>query len=195
MALTSPCFESEVLTQPGCFSGRADCVSVCNRASWAARHLYASFAYRVRLIRSTEQLHYMDPSTLPASLSIEAQRVAQRTGLSLPETIQESHRLGLAIYRERLNRDSRTNPKVFNVFQISFATGLSIEKVGRHCMELGLPILLEQLWVEPVAGLQPLSEEESRRCFEAPHPEFDALAAHCASLVVPTPEDESLGHF
>jgi hypothetical protein len=126
---------------------------------------------------------------------METQRVAQRTGLSLQETIEESRGVGLAIYRERLNRDSRTNLKVFNVFQISFATGLSIEEVGWRCMELGLPILLEQLCVEPLAGLQPLSEEESRRCFEVPHPEFDALAAHCASLLVPIPEDESLGHF
>jgi hypothetical protein len=129
----------------------------------------------------------MDPGTLPTSLSIEAQRVAQRTGLSLPETIQESHGLGLAIYRERLNRDTRTRPKVWNVFQISFATGLSFEEVGRRCVELGLPILLQQLCVEPLAGLQLLFEEESRRCFEAPHPEFDAVAAHCASLPVPIP--------
>jgi len=137
----------------------------------------------------------MDPSELPKELLTEAQRVAQRTGLSLAETIQESHGLGLAIYRERLNRDSRTSPKVFNVFQISLATGLPIEEVGRRCIELGLPILLEQLWVEPLAGVQVLSEEESRRCFEAPHPEFDAVAAHCASLPVPIPEYESLGHF
>jgi len=137
----------------------------------------------------------MDPSTLPENLSIEAQRAAQRTGLSLPETIEESRSLGLAIYRERLNRDSRTHPKVFNVFQISFTTGLTVKEVGWRCMELGLPILLEQLCVEPVAGLQPLSEEESRRCFEAAHQESDAVAAHCASLLVPIPEYESLGHF
>jgi hypothetical protein len=121
--------------------------------------------------------------------------VAQRTGLSLPETIQESHGRGLAIYRERLNRDSRTSPKVWNVFQISFATGQPFEEVGWRCVELGLPVLLEELCVEPLAGLQPLTEEESRRCFEAPHPEFDAVAAHCASLPVPIPEYESLGHF
>ena len=137
----------------------------------------------------------MDPSELPEELLTEAQRVAQRTGLSLPETIQESHGLGLAIYRERINRDPRTNPKVWNVFQISFATGLPVEEVGWRCIELGLPILLQQLCVEPLAGLQLLSEEESRRCFEAPHPEFDAVAAHCASLPVPIPEHESLGYF
>jgi hypothetical protein len=137
----------------------------------------------------------MDPSELPEELLIEAQRVAQRTGLCLSETIQESHGLGLAIYRERLNRDSRSTPKVFNVFQISFATGLPMEEVGWRCTELGLPILLEQLCVESLAGLQPLSEEESRRCVEARHPEFDAVAAHCASLPVPIAEHEGLGHF
>jgi len=137
----------------------------------------------------------MDPSELPEEVLTEAQRVAQRTRLSLSETIQESYGLGLAIYRERLNRDSHTSPKVFNVFQISFATGLPIEEVGWRCIELGLPILLEQLCVEPLAGLQPLTEEESGRCFEAPHPEFDAVAAHCASLLVPIPKYESLGHF
>ncbi len=122
----------------------------------------------------------MDPSTLPASLCLEAQRAAQRTGLSLPETIAESQRLGLAIYREKLGADSRTNQKPCNLFQIALATGLTLEEVGWRCLELGLPILAEQLCVQPSVGLQPFSDEESRRCFAAPHPEFDALAAHWA---------------
>ena len=111
--------------------------------------------------------------------------MAQRTGLSLPETIEQSYRVGLALYRERLDPDARTQLKPHNVFEISFATGLTVEEVGCRSIELGLPILVEQLCVEPLAGLQPLSEEESRRCFEVARPDFDAVAAHCASLPVP----------
>lgn len=38
-------------------------------------------------------------------------------------------------------------------------------------------------------SLKPFTAEESRRCFEAPNLEFDALSAHCASLPVPVPEE------
>jgi hypothetical protein len=156
-------------------------------ASPARRRSPRLFGYRLSEWVNIDQFRYMDSRTLPETLSTEAQRVARRTGLSLPETIEQSHRLGLAIYRERLNRDSRSNPKLYNVFQISFATGLTVEEVGWHCIELGLPILVEQLCVEPLTGLRPFSEEESRSCFEVAHPDFDAVAAHCALLPVPIP--------
>jgi hypothetical protein len=38
----------------------------------------------------------------------------------------------------------------------------------------------------PVA-LEPFTQEESRRCFATPNPEFDTLAAHCAALPVANP--------
>lgn len=137
----------------------------------------------------------MKPDTLPANLSQEAQKVAQRTGLSLDETIEESRRLGFSRLRETIPPDPRTHLKPYNIFVASHATGLSVEEVAWRCVELGLPILAEQLCVEPLADLQPLSREDSRRCFAVPNPDFDAAAAHCASLPVPIPKYESLGHF
>ncbi len=66
-------------------------------------------------------------------------------------------------------------------------TGLSQADVMRQSIKLGLPKLLESL-----AGkeLKPLTREESRRCYEKPNPDFDALESHCASLPQPLPEDD-----
>lgn len=132
---------------------------------------------------------------LPASLSKEAQRVTQRTGISLTETIEESCRLGFPIFREGLVPDTRTNLKPCNIYIASRATGLDVQAIEWRCVELGLPLLVEQLCVAPLAGLRPLSWNESRRCFKIPRPEFDVVAAFCASLPVLIPEYESLGHF
>jgi hypothetical protein len=46
-----------------------------------------------------------------------------------------------------------------------------------------------RLSLDPLQDLRPLTPAESHRCFATPQPEFDALAAHCASLPVPIPED------
>jgi len=37
--------------------------------------------------------------------------------------------------------------------------------------------------------VMPFTPDESRRCFAKPDPEFDALAAHCATLPVAFPEE------
>ena len=65
-------------------------------------------------------------------------------------------------------------------------TGLSVADTMRQSMRLGMPRLREQLSVNQV---KPLSEAECRECWEKPDPEFDALAAHCAGLPVPSPEE------
>ena len=69
-------------------------------------------------------------------------------------------------------------------------TGLSMADTMRQSMKLGLPKLVEQLSADSLKSLKPFTAEESRRCFETADPEFDALAAHCASLPVPIPEEE-----
>jgi hypothetical protein len=38
-------------------------------------------------------------------------------------------------------------------------------------------------------ALKPFTTEESHRCFAISDPAFDALAAHCAALPVPLPEE------
>jgi hypothetical protein len=68
-------------------------------------------------------------------------------------------------------------------------TGLSMADTMRQSMKLGLPNLVERLSPDPLKSLKPLTPAESRRCFATPDPEFDALAAHCASLPVPIPEE------
>ena len=68
-------------------------------------------------------------------------------------------------------------------------TGLSMADTMRQSMRLGLPGLVERLSPDPLKNLKPLTPAESRRCFATPDPEFDALAAHCASLPVPVPEE------
>ncbi len=68
-------------------------------------------------------------------------------------------------------------------------TGLSMADTMRQSIRLGLPNLVQQLTPDPIKNLKPFTAEESRRCFETPNPEFDALSAHCASLPVPIPEE------
>ena len=68
-------------------------------------------------------------------------------------------------------------------------TGLSMADTMRQSMKLGLPGLGERLAPDPLRNLKPLTPGESRRCFTKPDPEFDALAAHCAALPVPIPEE------
>jgi hypothetical protein len=68
-------------------------------------------------------------------------------------------------------------------------TGLSMADTMRQSMKLGLPGLVTRLSPDPVKNLKPFTAAESRRCFETPDPEFDALAAHCATLPVPIPEE------
>jgi len=64
-------------------------------------------------------------------------------------------------------------------------TGLSLADAMRQSIKLGLPRLREQLSSKQ---LKPLSKAESRDCWETADPDFDSLAAHCASLPVPPPE-------
>jgi len=68
-------------------------------------------------------------------------------------------------------------------------TGLSMADTMRQSMKLGLPDLVAQLSPDPLKNLKPFTPAESRRCFATADPEFDALAAHCASLPVPLPEE------
>jgi hypothetical protein len=68
-------------------------------------------------------------------------------------------------------------------------TGLSMADTMRQSMKLGLPGLVTRLSPDPVKNLKPFTAAESKRCFATPDPEFDALAAHCASLPVPIPEE------
>ena len=69
------------------------------------------------------------------------------------------------------------------VRQTAKRTGLSMADAMRQSMRLGLPRLAEKLSIEQVLKyLKPMTEEEKRQCWEMPDPEFDALAAHCASL-------------
>jgi hypothetical protein len=68
-------------------------------------------------------------------------------------------------------------------------TGLSVADTMRQSMKLGLPGLVERLSPDPLKNLKPFTAQESRRCFATPDPEFDALAAHCAALPAPIPEE------
>jgi hypothetical protein len=65
-------------------------------------------------------------------------------------------------------------------------TGLSMADTMRQSIKLGLPNLVVQLSPNPLDILKPFTADESRRCFETPCPEFDALSAHCSSLRVPS---------
>jgi hypothetical protein len=62
--------------------------------------------------------------------------------------------------------------------------------IMRQSMKLGLPKLREQLAPEPPKNLKPLSKAESRRCYQQPNHEFDALEHHLASLPSPPPDAE-----
>jgi hypothetical protein len=69
------------------------------------------------------------------------------------------------------------------VRKASKKTGLSIADAMCQSMKLGLPTLVAKLTInEALKSLQPMTLEECRRCWEVPDREFDALAAHCASL-------------
>jgi hypothetical protein len=52
----------------------------------------------------------------------------------------------------------------------------------RQSMKLGLPGLVTRLSPDPLQNLKPFTAAEAKRCFATPDREFDALAAHCASL-------------
>jgi hypothetical protein len=69
--------------------------------------------------------------------------------------------------------------------QCAGETGLSMADTMRQSIKLGMPRLKEQLSAHAV---KPLTAEECRECWGEPDPEFDALAAHCASLPVPGTE-------
>jgi hypothetical protein len=62
--------------------------------------------------------------------------------------------------------------------------------IMRLNMELGLPKLREQLSPDPLKNLKPLSRVESRRCWQRPNREFDALEHPLASLLSPIPDME-----
>jgi hypothetical protein len=59
----------------------------------------------------------------------------------------------------------------------------------RQPTKLGMPDLVERISPDPLKNLRPFTPMESPRCFATPDPEFDALAAHCASLPIPLPEE------
>ncbi len=65
--------------------------------------------------------------------------------------------------------------------------GLSVANIMRQSMKLGLPKLREQLAAESPRKLKPLSKAESRRCYQQPNREFDALEHHLARLPSPPP--------
>jgi hypothetical protein len=79
--------------------------------------------------------------------------------------------------------------------QAAQQTGLSVADTMRQSMKLGLPGLVQRLAPDPVKNLKPFTPAESRRCFTKSDPEFDALAAHCAGLPVPFPNNERAGYW
>jgi hypothetical protein len=84
-----------------------------------------------------------------------------------------------------------TGSLLAEVRQAAKQTGLSIADAMRESMKLGLPKLVQQVANQPdFEGLTPMTDEECRQCWEIPDPEFDALAAHCASLPVSEPEED-----
>ena len=76
------------------------------------------------------------------------------------------------------------------VRQASQDLGLSMADIMRQSMKLGLPKLREQLSPDPLKNLKPLSRSESRRCYQQPNREFDALEHHLAGLPSPPPYAE-----
>jgi len=76
------------------------------------------------------------------------------------------------------------------VRQASQDLGLSMADIMRQSMKLGLPKLREKLSPDPLKTLKPLSKAESRRCYQRPNPEFDALEHHLAGLPSPPPDME-----
>jgi hypothetical protein len=77
-----------------------------------------------------------------------------------------------------------------DVRQASQDLGLSMADIMRQSMRLGLPKLREQLCPDPLKNLKPLSRAESRRCYQQPNHEFDALEHHLAGLPTPLPDAE-----
>lgn len=76
------------------------------------------------------------------------------------------------------------------VRQASQDLGLSMADIMRQSMRLGLPKLREQLSPDPLKDMKPLSRAESRRCYQQPNHEFDALEHHLAGLPSPPPDAE-----
>jgi len=76
------------------------------------------------------------------------------------------------------------------VRQASQDLGLSMADIMRQSMKLGLPKLREQLSTNSLTNVKPLSKAESRRCYQQPNHEFDALEHHLASLPSPLPDSE-----
>jgi predicted transcriptional regulator len=74
-----------------------------------------------------------------------------------------------------------------SVQRVAKKTQLSKQDVIRQSISLGLPTLEARL--SPLDGLKPFTEEEAAAAF-GPDPEFDALAAHCASLPKAPPKDD-----
>ena len=72
-----------------------------------------------------------------------------------------------------------------DVRQASQDLGLSMADIMRQSMRLGLPKLREQLCPDPLKNLKPLSRAGSRRCYQRPNREFDALEHHLAGLPSP----------
>jgi hypothetical protein len=73
------------------------------------------------------------------------------------------------------------------VRQAAKKTGLSVAATMRQSMKLGLPRLVEDL---ATPRLRPMTREEALRCWGKSDPEFDKLAAHCAKISKPLPEDD-----
>ncbi len=73
------------------------------------------------------------------------------------------------------------------VRQAAGETGLSMADAMRQSIRLGLPKLKEQLSVKQ---LKPFTEEECKRCWGTPNPEFDDLERHCAANQFPVSQFE-----
>ena len=71
-------------------------------------------------------------------------------------------------------------------------TGLSLAEAMQQSIKRGAPKLREDLARESpiMSGFKPLSKAQPKRLWGKPDPEFDALAAHCASLPVSEPEED-----
>ena len=71
-------------------------------------------------------------------------------------------------------------------------TGLSLAEAMRQSIKIGAPKLREDLARETsiLKGLKPLTKAQAKRLWGKPDPEFDALAAHCASLPVREPDED-----
>ncbi len=71
-------------------------------------------------------------------------------------------------------------------------TGLSLADAMRQSMKLGLPKLEAELSMkEQLTRLKPMTQEESRKCWEMSNPEFDELEHHIPSNpYAPEPVEE-----